>query len=64
MKFFIAILIFSCRSFFAGAQEPYPEMVFVKGGKFKMGSSLGVKVEIRPSGMVMSDSGYAGLLNN
>ena len=64
MKFFIAILIFTCLSFFAGAQESYPEMVFVRGGKLKMGSTLGVKAEIQLSDMVMWDSGYAGLLNN
>jgi len=38
------VLIVLC-SFLVSAQEPEPEMVFVRGGKLTMGSNLGVKDE-------------------
>ena len=59
MKFFITILLIACLSFFAGAQEASPEMVFVQGGKFKMGSNLGVKDE-QPVHEVILDDFYIG----
>ena len=59
MKFFITILIFACFSFFTGAQELTPEMVFVKGGIFKMGSTMGAKDE-QPVHEVMLDDYYIG----
>ena len=59
MKFFISILIFACFSFFAGAQDPDPDMIFVQGGKFKMGSNLGVKDE-QPVHDVFLDDFYIG----
>jgi len=59
MKFFITILILSCLSFFVKAQEMHPEMVFVRGGKFKMGSNLGAKDE-QPVHEVLVDDFYIG----
>lgn len=59
MKLFTTILIFACLSFFTSGQEPNPEMVFVKGGKFKMGSNLGVKDE-QPVHTVFLDDFYIG----
>jgi formylglycine-generating enzyme len=41
------------------AQEPYPEMVFIRGGKFRMGSNLGVKDE-QPVHDVVLDDFYIG----
>jgi formylglycine-generating enzyme required for sulfatase activity len=59
MKLFFTILVIACISLFTMAQEPDPEMVFVKGGKFKMGSNLGVKDE-QPVHDVFLDDFYIG----
>ena len=59
MKFFITILLLACFPFIAGAQEFSPEMIFVKGGKFKMGSNIGVQDE-QPVHEVVLDDFYIG----
>ena len=55
----VSIVLIVLSSFPVPAQDPDPEMVFVKGGKFRMGSNLGVKDET-PVHDVYLDDYYIG----
>jgi len=59
VKIIPALLLALLSPLLVMAQEPLPEMVFIKGGKFKMGSNLDVRDE-QPVHDVILDDFYIG----